>query len=275
MQVRIVRFKPQGDRLATYDSWGCIKLWNNRANVYGQDCAVTITQIVKDMQWSTCGFYIVLCGEEGYVQIISGSNCQRLYTSQVVSPHLYTTKVEFMCCSWNVCNTQVVLGTTKGEIFAIDPNEEGQFIFTSVDREGISVRSLQFFGAIQEIIVTTRHGPKLVETQSVSVYLSNGEVVYFPTVISHYCACIQTHLIGGLAQWNTDQSVLAIVGSRYESPQILAARFLDRHGNTILSVDRALQLPQEPNVSCNYPYNCCFISSLCTDDPPQYLLGYE
>ena len=139
----------------------------------------------------------------------------------------------------------------------------------------MNVRSLQFFGAMQEITVTTRHGPKLVETQSVSVYLGNGEVVFFPTIISQYCACIQTNLIRGLAQWNTGKTALAVVGYRNNSRQVLGAKFLDRHGDTILSLDRALQLPQEPNVSPAYSCASVYMSSFRTDGSPQHVLGSE
>ena len=204
--------------------------------------------VVTDIQWSSCGYYIVICSEEGYIQVLSGLNGQRLFTTQVVAPHRFSTQAEFTCCTWNKCNTQIALGTKRGEVFGIDPDEEGQFIFTTVDREGVSVQSLLFFGPIHEIPVSTRHGEKMTATQSLSLYMSNGDVVFFPTLISHYCACVQTHLIEGKAQWNSEETLLAIVGYREDARHVLAARFLDTHGDILFTVNQALCIPQDVQV---------------------------
>ena len=244
LQVRLVRFRPQGDRLATYDSWGNIKLWANRANVLALESSLSTTMVVTDMQWSSCGFYVVICGEEGYIQILSGMNGQRLFVTQVVAPHRFSTQAEFTCCTWNKSNTQIALGTRRGEVFGIDPNEEGHFIFTTLDREGVAVQSLHFFGPVHEIPMNTRNGEKMTATQSLSLYLSNGDIVFFPTLISKFCACVKTQLIKGIAQWNSEDTLLAVVGHREEAHQVLGARFLDAHGDILLTVNQALCIPQ-------------------------------
>lgn len=239
-QVNQVRFRPQGNWIATYDSQGNVSLWRNRAKVFALEYSIATNIVVTDLQWSDCGYFLVVCGVDGHVQIFSGLNGQKLYSTQVISPNHPNYKPLFTSCTWNKSSTQIALGTDKGEVFGIDPHEAGHIIFTTVEQEGIAVQNLNFFGPTHDIPMATRYGERIVSTQSLSLYLSNGDVVFFPTLISQYCTCVQTELVRGIARWNTEETVLAVVGYRADLHNSIAARFIDPQGEILITVNDAI-----------------------------------
>ena len=275
-QVLIVRFSPKGDRLATYDSSGHTKLWTNRIGLYSPTYDITIEQTVCDMQWSPCGYFIAVCGEHCYIQMLSGTNYQILHVGDIDSFQYSEPLVDFMSCAWNDCSTQLALGTSTGEVVVVNPNDDVHCSSTLIGKDDDVIKSLNFFGPVQEIQVSSRQGPKIfIDSQALSVYLNNGEVIFNLRIqINCYSVRIQTHLVDGMAERSTDGTTLAVIGYQSNSPRILAARFLDQHGDTIISVDRVLQLPQEPDVSL-YILKVYGVYIFFPDDSPQYLLGYE
>ena len=114
-----------GDRLASYDSWGRLIIWTSRAKTLDYKLDIKTSILVTDMQWSPCGYYLLLCGREGHVQSFSTVNRINLFSIQVETTRSDNMKVELTCCAWNRPGTRVALGTENGEVVIIDPNDNG------------------------------------------------------------------------------------------------------------------------------------------------------
>ena len=246
MQIFFARFSTQGDKLATYEydsTNGQAKLWFNDSNVYAPKYTITFQQKVRDMQWSPCGSYIAVCGDK--IEILSGHDLQRLHVS---SADQYFDEYA-MSCAWNDCSTQLAIGSSHGRVLVIDPNYDINHALMFL--KDSSINNLQYFGTVQEIQVTSRQGQNIfVESQALSAYFSTGDVIFDLRVRLCYCTTrVQTDLIKGMAKWNADKTMLAVVGYYSNSPQILSAKFFNQFGDIMTSVDRVLQLPRVPTVS--------------------------
>ena len=182
-----MRWRPQGDRLATYDSWGTVKIWRNRSNVLALDFDFTTSVLVRDMQWSPCGLYIAICGEEGELQVFSGLNGISIFAIQVVSSTQHSTHAEFTCLTWNKVSTRLALGTAKGELIDTDPTQNGQFISIMMMHEHVPVCHAQYFGPTEEVHLHNEQAA----SQSLSLYMEDGEVAIFPTINNTCCMCVQ------------------------------------------------------------------------------------
>lgn len=201
--------------------------------------------IVKDIKWSTCGCYIAICGEEGHMQLLSGINGAQIFALQVVTSPRYGSYAQFTCLSWNKSITSIVLGTERGEIIDIDPLHQGRFVSTVIVRENIPIRYISYYGPLR----STNDGTgTAVITQSLSLYLANGEVAIFQNLSSANCVCVHTRIINGLAQWNSTQTVLAVVGYSPLS-MYLSARFLDTEGLMLHTIDQLLCVQPTIDVS--------------------------
>lgn len=252
-----MRWRPQGDRLATYDSWGNIKVWKNRAKVLALDFDYSITAVVRDMQWSHCGFYIAVCTEDGHLQIFSGLNGTYIFSIQVVTSSAFGSHAQFTSLSWNKPTTSIALGTERGEVIDIDPLQHGRFMATMVVREGTPVLHACYFGPVKEINIVTSEGNQSLSTQSLSLYLANGEVAIFRNLSSACCMCVHTRIVNGRAMWNEAQTILAVVGyygsitQHQMASSFIAARLLDNDGNILLTVEHLIAGQPGTDVSPN------------------------
>ena len=199
---------------------------------------------MRDLQWSSCGNYIAVCGDR--IQILSGIDFECLHSGDI-EPYM-----DYISCAWNDCSTQLAFGTTQSEVVLVSHNPGIDPAFMLIDEKDESVKSLHFYGPVKEIQVFSRHDEQRIvtESQAVSAYLNNGDVVFDLRVRrNRYAARVQTHLVEGLAEWNSDKTILAVVGYQQDSPQILSARFFTQEGETITLVDRVLQIPEKLIVS--------------------------
>ena len=214
------------------------------------------------MQWSKCGYYIGICGEEGHIQVFSGLNGVNIFAVQVIAATVFSFQAQFLCLSWNKQGTRIALGTERGEVMDVDPAVNGQFISTMMVRENTPVLHIQYFGPIQEVEINTPDGVKQLSTQSLSLYLADGEVAIFPNLTTTHCMCVHTRIINGQAAWNVAETVLTIVGyqatSSTSSTPFLVARFLNSEGNILFSLDHLLMI--EPGTEV-------IISLCCTQAP--------
>jgi hypothetical protein len=253
--VRFVRWRPQGDKLVTYDSWGNLKIWKNRANVLALDHETTTTVVVKDIQWSHCGNYIALCGEDGHLQMFSGVTGMNLFSVQVITSSLSNTYAQFTTLTWNESTTRLAICTDHGEVMDADPSYNGRFISTTIVRETIPILYAKYFGPVKEYEVETVFGNQKLSTQSLSLYLANGEVAIFQNLSSTHCMCVHTRIINGKAQWNSTESVLAIVGCpifrgrRGNNQSCLAARLIDGDGNILLTIEHLISIQPRTDAS--------------------------
>ena len=139
------------------------------------------------MQWSPCGLYIAICGEEGELQLFSGLNGISIFAIQVVSSTQHSTHAEFTCLTWNKTSTRLALGTAKGELIDTDPTQNGQFISIMMMHENVPVRHAQYFGPTEELHLNNEQ----TASQSLSLYMEDGEVAIFPTINNTCCMCVQ------------------------------------------------------------------------------------
>lgn len=231
-QVRLVCWMRDSDRLASYDSWGRIIIWKNRANVLAYELDIKTSLLVTDMQWSPCGYYLFLCGREGHVQLFSAINGMNLFSIQVEATNSNNKKAQFTRCSWNKPGTRVALGTENGEVVIIDPSDNGRSISTISMHKGIPVESLEWYGPITTC--KKRTGVSY-ETQSLSAYLRNGDVMLFKSLVSPDVNCSRTNVIDGLAVWNSSCTLLAVVG--YKKPnRCPIVRFLNSDGYILFTL---------------------------------------
>ena len=195
-----MRWKPQGDKFISYDSWGNVCIWNNRSNIYALDFEFTTVIPVSDIQWSPCGTYIAICGEEGQLQIIAGHNGTTIFAIHAISTSSYGTYAEFTSLSWSASSTRIALGTRKGEVIEVDPHQNGQFLSMMTMHENVPVRKVEYFSSphcFKETINPdnySRHKEN-DSTQSLSLYMDDGEVAIFPTASETHCNCVQVRTI--------------------------------------------------------------------------------
>lgn len=231
---------PNGDRLVTYDSWGKIIVWRNRANVFACECQMTTAVHVTDIQWSRCGYYIIVCGKDGHIQMFSGLSGLNLFSITVQATTSLTSKAQSTCCSWNKTGTRIAFGTEAGEILLLDPAENGSSISTMTLKQGVAVCSILWYGAVR---TCQTRGGKSYQSQSLSVLLRTGQVVCFKDTSSSHCMWTQTGIYDGMAAWDSCYSLLAVVGYTKEE-NTCAVRFMNRKGYVLFTINDAL--PQIP-----------------------------
>ena len=235
MQVHLVRWMPGGDRLASYDSWGRIIVWRNRANIFATEFQVNTPVNVTDMQWSCCGYYIVICGKEGHIQMISGINGLSFFSIQVEAISPLSARATFNCSAWNEPGTRVAFGTQSGEVVLLDPSDNGSSLSTTTIKKNVAVRSIQWYGPV--VNCETRSGK--YKSQGLSAYLRNGDVIFFKTMSDPHCVYSQAGVYDGLAAWNSSYTLLALVGYAKDLSCPLI-RFLNTEGHVIFSIHNAL-----------------------------------
>ena len=231
-----MRWMPNGDRLASYDSWGRIIIWKNRANILAYDLEIKTSLLVTDMQWSPCGYYLLLCGREGHVQSFSAINGLNLFSIQVEATNSNSKKAEFTCCSWNRPGTRVALGTENGEVVVIDPSDNGRSISTISMHKGIPVLSLEWYG---DVSTCMKRSGVTYETQSLSAYLKNGDVMLFKSLDHPDVNFSRTSVVDGRAVWNSSSTVLAVVGYK-KTVRSSMVRFLNDQGYILFTVSDGL-----------------------------------
>ena len=232
---------PDGDRLASYDSWGRLIIWKNRANVLAYELDIKTSLLVTDMQWSPCGYYLFLCGREGHVQSFSTINGINLFSIQVEATNSDNKKAEFTCCAWNRPATRVALGTENGEVVIIDPSDNGRSISTISMHKGIPVQSLEWYGPIT---TCKKRSGGLYQSQSLSAYLKNGDVMLFKSLTHADVNCSRTLVVDGAAVWNSSSSLLAVIGYK-KTNRCPIARFLNNQGYILFTLLNGLpSIPQ-------------------------------
>ena len=236
---------PDGDRLASYDSWGRLIIWKNRANVLAYDLDIKTSLLVTDMQWSPCGYYLFLCGREGHVQSFSTTNGMNLFSIQVEATNSNNKKAEFTCCVWNQPATRVALGTENGEVVIIDPSDSGRSISTISMLRGIPVQSLEWYGPVT---TCKKRSGVSYESQSLSAYLKNGEVMLFTSLIHVEVNCSRTGVVDGAALWNSTYSLLAVIGYK-KSNRCPIVKFLNNQGYVLFTLMDGLPSTPHPRVS--------------------------
>lgn len=166
----------------------------------------------------------------------------------------YGAHAQFTSLSWNKSITCMALGTERGEVIDVDPIQQGRFISTLIVRENVPVLNVCYYGPMKEVDIMTPEGSQTLITQSLSLYLANGEVAIFHNLSSASCMCVHTRIVNGVAQWNSKQTLLAVVGYHARSPGLptppyITARFLNEEGNIIMSMDRLIATRPGTDVS--------------------------
>ncbi len=242
MQIELVRWRKGGDKLASYDSWGRLIGWRSRANVLAREFQIQTSINVTDMQWSHCGYYLFVCGQDGNAQMFSGHNGLNLFSLQIQALSPMTSKAQFTTCCWNQPNTRVALGTQSGEVVLLDPSDNGQTISTMSLRQGVPVQTIRWYGPIRDC--TSRSRPTY-KSQSLSILMKNGDVVFFISISSQHCLCCKTGVCNGQAEWNSTHTLMAVVGYQEDlcSPVV---RFLNAMGYVMYTIMEGLpQVPRE------------------------------
>ena len=237
---------PNGDRLVTCDSWGNVKVWKCRAKVLAMDFQFVTRISVTDVQWTWCGYYVGLCGDDGYLQVFSGLTGLNLYSVQVVSSAQHSSPARFTSIAWNKPSTRLSLGTEDGEVMGVDPMSDIQGIQTMIVKQGVSVCSVHYYGPVVQQVIETDNELKMVSSQSLSVYLADGEVCFFADENTLDCDSVMTPIVDGMARWNSTDTILAVLGSTTAHPHQPSARFINRDTNMILSLDQIL--PYSPDI---------------------------
>ena len=236
---------PDGDRLASYDSWGKLIIWRNRANVFAYELDIKTSLLVTDMQWSPCGYYLFLCGREGHVQSFSTVNGLNLFSIQVEATNSNGKKAEFTCCAWNRPATRMALGTENGEVVIIDPSDNGRSISTICLYKGIPVQSLEWYGSVT---TCRKRSGVSYESQHLSVYLKNGDVMLFESLISENVSCNRTGIVDGAAVWNSSFSLMAVIGYKKKNRRSIA-KFLNNRGYVLFKLMDSLPLAPHTRVN--------------------------
>lgn len=238
--MQIVRWMPNGDRLASYDSWGRIIMWGSRAHVLAYEFQINTAVLVTDMHWSPCGYFIIACGKGGHIMAFSSVTGMNLFSVQIEATSCRSNKAKLTCCSWNKPGTRVALGTSNGEVIVLDPEDSGNSITTITIHQGVPVQSLQWHGPVRKY--RKQNGSSYL-SQSFSVYLRNGDCILFQSVSCHECVYSKTGIADGKASWNSDDTLLAVVGYRRgvrRSAPI--ARFLNHKGYVVFTVPEDLHI---------------------------------
>ena len=240
MQVLLVRWMPNGDRLASYDSWGKIISWRNRVNILVSDFQISVPFTVTDMQWSPCGYYLFICGRDGHIQMYSGVSGLNLFTLQVQAISPLSSKPSFTCCAWNLPRTRIALGARSGEIIMLSPQDNGAYLSTMAIRRGVPLQSIQWYGPVD--LCQTREGASY-ESQSLFALLKNGNVVLFDNLSGPGYITTETGVCSGFASWNSANTLLAVVGYKSDLSSPLV-RFLNSRGYVIYSIAALPPIPR-------------------------------
>ena len=200
--MKFVQWRPQGDRLVTYDSWGNVRMWKNRSNILALDFEYTVTTPVSDIQWSPCGSYVAMCSDEGQLHVISGNTGITIFAVHAISATVYGSHAEFTCLSWDHSSSRIALGTAKGEVIEVDTTSNGQFQSIMEMHENVPVRQVHYFGcassnsSCEGVPSEIRdRGGNMTESLSLSLYMEDGEVAIFPTIMETHCTCVQVWYI--------------------------------------------------------------------------------
>lgn len=187
----------------SFDSWGNLIVWKNRSNIFASDFTFTVVTPITDIQWSPCGMYIALCGDEGQLQVVSGNDGSTVFAIHAVSTSLYGRYAEFNCLSWNVDSTRIVLGTSRGEVIEVDPNQNGRFLSMMTMHENTPVCKVDYFGRVEYFKVQPERNQERgvdniagdddgwLACQGLSVYMEDGEVAIFNAFTETRCNCVQ------------------------------------------------------------------------------------
>ena len=120
--------------MVTFDSWGTIVQWRNRAGVLAFDYEIPNLPNITDIKWSSCGSLYFTCADNGYVQLVSANDGRRIFMLQIVSTSRFIPEASISCCCWNHDNTIIALGTTNGEIIELGLAQQGSMISSTQTR---------------------------------------------------------------------------------------------------------------------------------------------
>ncbi len=233
-----------GDKLASYDSWGRLIGWRSRANVLAREYQIYTSVVVTDMQWSHCGYYLFVCGEDGHMLLFSGINGLNLFSLQIQGVSPLTANAQFTTSSWNEPSTRVALGTQNGEVILLNPNSNGQTISTMTLKQGVPVQTIQWYGPVVDCTHRSQHSrPRSYKSQSLSALLKNGDVVFFKSTSSRHCLCCKTAVHNGYAKWNSSCTLLSILGY-HDDLCTPIVRFVNAKGYVVFTITEGL--PQQP-----------------------------
>ncbi len=203
--MKFVRWSPLGDKLVSYDGWGNVRIWKIRSNIFASEYECSTVTPVTDIQWSPCGMYIAICGEEGQLQVISGHDGSIVFAIHAIATSSFGSYAEFTSLTWNSTSTRIALGTGKGEVIEVDPHQNGKFLMMMSMHEGVSVRHVEYFGSVEYFQepdrrqggdgVVDRELQDWIPSQSLSLYMQDGEVAMFPTATETQCYCVQVRII--------------------------------------------------------------------------------
>lgn len=241
-----MRWKPNGIRLASYDSWGRIILWSNRANILAFEFQMSSAVLITDMQWSPCGYYIIACAKNGHIMSYSAVTGMNLFSVQIEATSCHINKAKLTCCSWNKPGTRVAFGTSNGEVILLNPADNGRSLMTITISQGVPIQKVAWYGPIMPC-QQGNHPP--YRSQGFFTYLRNGDCVFFQTPGCSECVYNKTGVLNGRAMWNSDESILAVIGYSCSHRNLNAtARFLNHNGYFMFTVED-LPIPPRLQVS--------------------------
>ena len=183
------------------------------------------------------------------MQSFSAITGMNLFSIQVEATNSTSKKAEFTSCSWNKPSTRVTVGTENGEVMVINPSDNGRSISTISLHKGIPVLSLEWYGPV---ITSMKRGGLSYKSQNLSIYLKNGDVMLFSSLVHADVNCSRTMVVDGAASWNSSFSLLAVVGYN-KTTQCPMVRFLDSQGYILFTLSNGLpSIPPQTRVSVHH-----------------------
>ena len=230
---------PSGVRLASYDSWGCIILWNNHACALALQFKIKPMVVVTDLQWSPCGSYLITCAESGNIALYSSSTGTIVFSMYVGCSYSLVKRAKFTCCSWNQPGTRIAFGTYNAKVVFLDPVSRA-FTINGID-DSLPVQCIDWYRPTMQCRgKDDTVSPVLC--QCVSVYLRNGTVV-FNQIPDRDVRICTTGIVDGGAAWSSNKSVFVVIGRKDLSCVFLpVAYFFNCEGDVIFTISQ--DLPQ-------------------------------
>ena len=235
--MEIVRVHPNGNMLASYDSWGKVVVWKNALSTFIRSFEIELPFTVSDMQFCPTSYSLLVCTPTGQVMKYSMVHGMIQLSVQLEPTHARQHRPELTCCSWTKTGEAVALGCQQGDVIIIWPNSPTPHFTTLSLSRRTPVRSVQWYGPVIETCQSTQQ--ESFQAQRLSTYFSNGRVIILQSFSSRECVSSFSGVYNGTAEWNSSGTLLALAGYQRDGVSPIV-RFMDSTAHLLYSLVQPL-----------------------------------
>lgn len=149
VQVTLVQWNKQLDKIATCDASGTVIVWRNNNGRSVMELVNNRGTPISDFKWSNDGNKVLIAYTDGYI-LVGTAYGRRIWArhlnlgSFVTSPANHSQTSKLLSSTWSPDDSRIVIGSSIGELIELNAAHGGMLVSTTEVLPGIGIIGLEW-----------------------------------------------------------------------------------------------------------------------------------